>query len=76
MAGALNTKLAKYTCALEWVTDKTSYCESRVYSLLRHSTRMISFSIVSVLHLGFSPFVSSRKQRLRGEAICSGYTIC
>ena len=51
MAGTLNTKLAKYTCASEWVTHKTSHCESRVYSVLRHSTCVISFSLMSIYNI-------------------------
>ena len=60
----------------EPVSHQTSHCERRVYSLLRHSTCMISFSLMSILqHLRVSsPCVKDKAKPQRGEATCLWHT--
>ena len=62
----------------EPVTHQTSHCEWRLYSLLRHLTCTISFSLMSVLqHLRLSSHcIKEKAEAQRGEAICSGHTTC
>ena len=61
-AGALSTELPQDRRALGACDSRTSHCEWRVYSLLRHSTCMISFSLMSILqHLRFSSYFVKEK---------------
>ena len=65
-AGALSTELPQDRRALGACDSRTSHCEWRVCSLLRHSTCDTLFSLMSILqHLGSHPIVSRRKYRLK-----------